>query len=231
MQSAPAGNLLEYLGQIPDPRGRQGRRFPLSAMLATVVCAVLCGARGYAAMAQWIHAQDPAVWYLLGYFRRPPGATGLRKLLLRLSPEALEEALRKWVLAILGETEGAELLITPLDGKSLGGTLEAHGRAIHLLSLLDQKTGCVLQQWAVPSETNEAKAALPVLRTLVLEGRVVTGDAMFCQKDVCQTILDSGGDYFVVVKDNQPTLQQDIAADFEPGFSPLQREATPSPAL
>ena len=131
----------------------------------------------------------------------------------------------------MGETEGAELLITPLDCKSLGGTLEAHGRAIHLLSLLDQKTGCVLQQWAVPSETNEAKAALPVLRTLVLEGRVVTGDAMFCQKDVCQTILDSGGDYFVVVKDNQPTLQQDIAADFEPGFSPLQREATPSPAL
>src|SRR5438046_6128494 len=116
-----------------------------------------------------------------------------------LSPEALEEALRKWVLAILGETEGAELLITPLDGKSLGGTLEAHGRAIHLLSMLDQNTGCVLKQWAVPSETNEAKAALPVLRTLVLEGRVVTGDAMFCQKDVCQTILDSGGDYFVVV--------------------------------
>lgn len=223
MQSAPAGNLLEYLGQIPDPRGRQGRRFPLSAMLATVVCAVLCGARGYYAMAQWIHAQDPAVWYLLGYFRRPPGATGLRKLLMRLPPEALEEALRQWVLAILGEREVAELLITPLDGKSLcgTGTLEAHGRAIHLLSLLDQKTGCVLRQWAVPSETNEAKAALPVLRTLVLEGRVVTGDAMFCQKDVCQTILDSGGDYFVVVKDNQPNLQRDIAADFEPAFSPL----------
>ena len=72
MQPALAGNLLEYLSQIPDPRGRQGRRFPLSAMLATVICAVLTGAQSFEAIADWIHAQQRQ--WRLGFFRRPPTA-------------------------------------------------------------------------------------------------------------------------------------------------------------
>ena len=72
MKPAHAGSLLARLQQIPDPRGAHGRRHSFSAMLASIVCAVLCGARGYEAIAQWIHAQVPEVWYLLGYYRRPP---------------------------------------------------------------------------------------------------------------------------------------------------------------
>jgi len=49
---------------------------------------------------------------------------------------------------------------------------------------------------------------------LVLKGRVVVGDAMFCQKEICEQIIDSGGDYFVVVKDNQPTLRKDVELAF-----------------
>lgn len=58
---------------------------------------------------------------------------------------------------------------------------------------------------------------------MVLKGRVVTADAIFCQRDVCQEIVDSGGDYFVVVKENQPTLQESIAAEFRAAFSPGER--------
>ena len=60
--SCVAGSLLDLLAQIPDPRGRHGRRHPLAAMLATIVCAILTGARGYRAMAQWIHSQNAVVW-------------------------------------------------------------------------------------------------------------------------------------------------------------------------
>lgn len=67
MNAAHAGDLLARLQQVPDPRGAHGRRHSFSAMLATIVCAVLCGARGYEAIAQWIHAQDKSLWYLLGY--------------------------------------------------------------------------------------------------------------------------------------------------------------------
>jgi predicted transposase YbfD/YdcC len=65
--------------------------------------------------------------------------------------------------------------------------------------------------------------SISFLKTLVLEGKVIVGDAMFCQREVCQNILDSGGDYLIVVKDNQPTLLRGIASAFADtkAFSPL----------
>jgi hypothetical protein len=224
LQPAPAGSLLQILQQIPDPRGRQGRRHPFTAMLATIVCAMLCGARSYHAIADWIHAQEPALWYCLGYTRRPPKLGAFRRLLMKVVPQALEDVLRPWVLHLraVGDTSGeASLQPVSLDGKSLRGALAEHGRAIHLLSLLDQQTGFTLSQMEVHGKTNEHKAALVLLKSLVLSGRVITGDAMFCQRDLCQQIVDDGGHYFFEVKDNQPELKKSIAAEFQPAFSPL----------
>jgi hypothetical protein len=197
-------------------------------MLAAVVCAVLSGARGYAAIVQWLQGQPVPVWHLLGFTRRPPKINAFRKLLMALPAEDLEAAVRQWVLSCLeaaGEEMPLELQAVALDGKSLCGTLQPHARAVHLLSLFDQRTGSVLSQQQVDPRTNEAKAALELLRTLVLRGRVVTADAMFCQREVCQQIVDSGGHYFVVVKDNQADLKAAVAAEFQAAFSPLGRTA------
>lgn len=219
---APAGSLLEYLEQVPDPRGAQGRRFPLAAMLAATVCAILCGARGCSAISQWIRSQPPSVWWLLGFFRRPPCTNAFRDLLMELSAESLEAMLRAWMVEQVGLPDADDLEAVAIDGKTLCSTLAEHGRAIQLLSLLDQKTGCVLSQMQVPNTTNEHKASLELLQTLVLEGRVITGDAAYCQRDVCRQIVDSGGHYLVVVKDNQPELKEQIADEFRSGFSPLR---------
>ena len=215
--------MLEYLQQIPDPRGLQGRRHSLAAMLAAVVCGLLCGARGYAPIAQWLHAQPVEVWHLLGFYRRPPKQGAFRKLLMRMAPEALEETVTRWMQAVLPAwlPENVPQAVA-VDGKTLCGTLQPHQRTVHLLAAFDHQTGCVLSQRPVDGKTNEAKTVLELIRALVLKGRVITGDAMFCQRDVCQAIVDSGGDYFLVVKENQPTLRSDIAADFEPAFSPLR---------
>lgn len=223
MTPAPAGNLLVGLAQIPDPRGRQGRRHPLAAMLAAVVCATLCGARGYSAIVQWLHALPVPWWHRLGFTRRPPKDHAFRDLLAAIAPEAFESAVRAWMQTLLGESVEGELRAVAIDGKTLCGTLAAHQRAVHLLSLFDQRLGGVLSQQRVDEKTNEHKAALQLLQTIVLTDTVITGDAMFCQREVCQTIIDSGGDYFVVVKENQPNLQQDIAAEFRPAFSPDER--------
>jgi hypothetical protein len=107
-----------------------------------------------------------------------------------------------------------------LDGKTLCNTLSAHERNVHLLSLFDQAVGGVLGQQAVDPTTNEAKAAFELLKAVVLEGRLITGDAMFCQRDLCQEIVQNKGDYLLVVKDNQPELKAAIEAEFRPGFSP-----------
>jgi hypothetical protein len=61
-------------------------------MLAAVVCAMLCGSRGYYGIAQWLHAQDLELWHALGFTRIPPKLGAFRKLLMRLSIEAFEEA-------------------------------------------------------------------------------------------------------------------------------------------
>ena len=223
MKLAPAGNLLTFLSQVPDPRGRQGRRHSLEAMLASVVCAMLQGARGYAAIAEWIHLQEVELWHALGFTRKPPTSGAYRKLLMALSPVHFERVLADWAQYCLGVSTDDSLEAVAMDGKTLCGTLQPHERAVHLLALLDQRTGCVLSQSRVDAKTNEHKAALELWKTLALEGRVITGDAMFCQREVCQAIRDRGGPYFLVVKDNQPTLKESIAAEFKAAFSPYQR--------
>ena len=194
-------------------------------MLATIVSSVLCGARGPTAISQWIRSQDPEVWYWLGYYRKPPKPGAFRDLLIALDCDALEAVLREWIASVLPEVADDDLSAVSLDGKTLCGTMSPHGRAVQLLSLLDQRSGCVLSQQAV-GDTNEAKATIPFLKTLLLEGRVITGDAMFCNREICREITDSGGHYLVVVKDNQPNLKEDIAAEFRAGFSPSCRIAT-----
>lgn len=216
MHAAHAGSLLESLQRVPDPRGARGRRHSLEAMLATVVCAVLCGARGYEAIAQWIHLQPKEFWYWLGYFRTPPTGGAFRYLLSKLDPAALEQVLREWMGTAAPTTQQG----LALDGKTLCSTLAEHERSVQLLALFDQHTGCVLSEMQVPTDTNEAKAALSILKTLVLTGRVVTGDAMFTSPEICRQIVDSGGNYLLVVKDNQKELKESIAGDFLRSFSP-----------
>lgn len=145
---------------------------------------MLQGARGYSAITQWIHHQDVELWHALGFTRRPPKLGAFRKLLMALSPTHFERVLADWMNYCLGlPVDDAPLQAVAMDGKTLCGTLQPHERAVHLLSLLDQQTGCVLSQSRVEAKTNEHKGALEILKSLVLQGRVITGDAMFCQRD------------------------------------------------
>jgi predicted transposase YbfD/YdcC len=91
--------------------------------------------------------------------------------------------------------------------------------------MLDQATGCVLSQARVPAETNEHKTALRLLEGLALEGRVVTGDAAFCQRDLSREIVAGGGHFLWKVDANQPTLLADVEAACGPPVSPLRPEA------
>ena len=94
MTSACGGNLVASLSQVLDPRGRKGRRHPLSAMLTAVVCGLLCGNRGYTALVEWLHDLPVDVWHWMGYTRSPPQQDCFRDLLMKLDPDLLEEVLR-----------------------------------------------------------------------------------------------------------------------------------------
>jgi len=219
MSAASPASLLDFLATVPDPRCAHGRRHPLAAMLAAVCCAILCGARGFKPIAQWLHDQDIALVHALGFTRKPPKWGAFRKLLIALDPTPFEDALARWAEAALASSpSGAEDGDAPepvaLDGKAVRGSIGRHEGAVHLLSLMAQRYGLTLRQTEVGSKTNEHKAAMGLLQGLVLEGRVVTGDAMFCQRDLCAQVVKDGGHYFVMVKDNQPELLRDIGDAF-----------------
>jgi DDE_Tnp_1-associated/Transposase DDE domain len=223
MDAARPQSLLSFLAQVPDHRSRHGRQHPLAAILGLACCAILCGCKGYSAIAQWAHDHDIALMHRLGFTRTPPTMWGIRKALLALDVGAFEAALSRWAQAVLGRAPaGADdpPQALALDGKTACGSFDGLKKAVHLLSLVAHESGLTLAQAAVPNgvadKTNEHKAALGLLEGLVLHGRLVTGDAIFCQRDFCQQVVDQGGDYLVIVKDNQPTLRADIAAAFAP---------------
>ena len=120
MEPARAGNLLSYLSQVPDPRGRKGRRHSSSAMLTAVVCGLLCGARGYAGLVEWLHDLEVDIWHWMGFTRRPPKLDAFRDLLIKLDPVLLDQVLRRWVNEGLRVSdESLPLAGVSIDGKSL----------------------------------------------------------------------------------------------------------------
>jgi hypothetical protein len=214
-------SLLAHLAGLPDPRSPHGRRFSLLSLLAAACAAVLCGQVSYVAIAQWTRHQPPEFLRALGFFRRPPTDGAFRYLFRLLDLGAFEAALAAWVSKLV-PPDPNQLRPTPLDGKTLCGSEDKLRGAVHLLSLLDGPTGGVLKQQAVDTKTNEHKAAFALLKGVVLQGRLITADAMFCHRDLAQEIRDRGGHYFFEVKGNQEQLQRDIESAFAPAFSPLR---------
>ena len=97
-----------------------------------------------------------------------------------------------------------------LDGKTLRGSAHDQVPGQHLLSAVAHEWGLVLAQQAVAGKTNEITVAPSLLSGLILEGRLVTADALLTQRDIAATIIARHGDYLLAVKENQPTLAADI---------------------
>jgi hypothetical protein len=131
---------------------------------------------------------------------------------------ALKRAVGKWAQ---GQAQENALGHIALDGKELRGSQFENYPGMRLLAAYCEKVKGVVGQERVPSETNEITVALKVLKEIPLGGTVVTGDAIFTQKKICEEVLDGSGDYFFVVKDNQEQLRQDIEAAFSEPFSPI----------
>ena len=135
----------------------------------------------------------------------------------RLDCEVFEATLGVWADSVVAHTpampEAPEAAMA-VDGKTLRGSKKQGAPGTHLLSVLAHRLGLTLTQQAVAAKTNEIKEVETVLRQIVLTGRMVTMDALLTQRQVAQTIVDAGGDYVMIVKENQPQLKADIALVF-----------------
>jgi hypothetical protein len=219
--ASPAGSLAAALTTIPDPRRPYGWRpdyapLPFVAVLQVAVVALLCGARSLYAIAQWArerHEDDPGLLAALGLpaGRHPSHAT-LHRLFKALDVEQFERAVRTWLL----QTGVPPTDPLALDGKTLRGIHGAAVPGVHLVAAYAHEAQTILLQVRTAGKGHELAAAAEVLAEVPLSGRVVTGDALLTQREVCTQIVAGGGDYLLPVAENQPALQADLAAAFSP---------------
>jgi hypothetical protein len=185
-------------------------------VLVLTLAAMLAGANDLRAIFRWGRRLPKEALYLLGIKRAPCHAM-YHYFFKALDVAAAERVLGAWAL---GEAAPGHVAI---DGKRLRGSAAGghDGSAgVHLLAVFATRLGAVIGQLRVAPEANEITTALTLLKSLPLEGAIITGDAAFCQRVICQAIRDGGGDYLFTVKANQPRLMADIAIAFGDAFPP-----------
>lgn len=215
-------SLLEALGRVPDPRDRRGVRYPFTAVLAVVVCAMLAGARSFAAVGEWCQELDEATRRALGFTGKVPGSVTIWRLLVRVDAEALDAVVCAWIRACLERVNAAAAAlaadrrpvrrVVAVDGKAMRAT--RHGTSpVQLLAAVDHARAVVLAQVSVDQKTNE----IPLFSTLLdqipdLEGVLVTADALHAQTGHLAYLHARGAHLLVCVKGNQPTLRDSLKA-------------------
>ncbi len=217
------GGLLERLGQLPDPRGRRGRRHPLPGLLVIAAVAVLAGARSFAAIGQLSRKLPQATLARLGTWQRPystwhvaPSETTLRSVLQQLDADELDRVVGGW----LAEQAAAGRGPIAVDGKVLRVARQPGGHQVHLFAALAHDRGTVLAQRKVDAQTNETTQLAPLLEQVDLAGRVVTADALHTNPAEARWLVERGADYVLTVKGNQPGLVAAIDQMTPDAFSP-----------
>lgn len=218
LSAGKAAELIQVLMSLPESRMRRGIRHDQTAVLAVSICAVLGGARSYVAIAEWSRRCNQNQLRRLGCRYNPrsgryeaPSEPTIRRLLQRIDAEQVDRALADW-LRSLGPPQ---LEAVALDGKTLRGARGPEGQQTHLLSAVLHGEGIVVAQREVGAKTNEIPEAAVLLAPVDLAGTVVTADALHTQKSLARWLIEQKkADYLLTVKENQPTLKQDIAELF-----------------
>lgn len=217
MDTQRVPSLRDALADVPDFRQAQGRRYELLPVLLLCCVAVMCGARSQAAIAEWGHNYGPRWLSRLGiHRRRGPSQPTLHRIFKALDSAQLEQCVMRWSEQVLTACapSTAALEVLAIDGKTLRGSAQQAAAESHLLGAVSQRLGIVVAQLAVSDKSHEAAEIESLLAALVLEGRVVTLDALHTHASVARTVRARGGDYLLPVKDNQPLLRADIALVF-----------------
>jgi predicted transposase YbfD/YdcC len=219
----PVETLPQAFTHIPDPRRKQGTRYSVAAILSLAVVAVLANHTSVLAMAEWAARQTCHLRRALGFRRdTTPHQTTIQRLLARLEPADVAAAVeRVFDPRTPGEVRQRGSQGVALDGKAQRGRLR-HGATpthpIHAVTAFCHDLGGVLAQLVVDARQHEAEltVAPDAIRQIAWQGRVLTGDALYCQQALCAQVVEAGGDYLLIVKENQPSLLADIVQVFRP---------------
>jgi predicted transposase YbfD/YdcC len=204
--------MLRLFAGVPDHRADNAWH-RLSDVIATAILAVFCGARGWYDVELWArHHQD----WLKTFLALPHGIPShdtFGRIFASLDSKAFEQCFMSWSSALV---ENGKKFIA-IDGKALRQSYE-HGWSrtpIHMVSAFVTTNQVILGQLKVDSKTNEIVAIPKLLELLDIRKATVTIDAIGCQKAICEQIVRQKGNYVIAVKENQPTLLDQIVRSFE----------------
>jgi len=206
-------DLMRPFESLPDPRAHNIVH-ALPNILLIAIMAVICGAGDWRAVEQWARAKSKWLGTFMDLPRGVPNHDTFRRVFAAIDPHAFERCFLAWVAELVRHSGGKLIAI---DGKTLRRSFDTASdkAAIHMVSAFCQQNHLVLGQLATQAKSNEITAIPKLLELLHLNGAVVTIDAMGCQKNIAEQIVEAGGDYLLAIKDNHPTMHEEVKFLFE----------------
>jgi predicted transposase YbfD/YdcC len=217
-------SIYQALSIIEDKRRKKGKRYSLPLLLTCVLLAKMAGETTLQAIAEWIRFRRSWLQEVLPNTRASfPCAATYSNVLRTVDHTELNQVLMDLLTRARAEKRlPEEQLHVVLDGKTLRGTqnhLAEDQKKMHQMNLYEAKTGIVLKEQMVAEKANELIHMTDFLTPLLVQGRLISADALYTQRSFCQQVIAAGGDYLLFVKQNQPTLHQDLSLFF--GEPPL----------
>jgi len=206
-------SLASFIADLPDPRVERSRLHPLSDIVLLTLIAVTCGADDWVSVEAYGEINEAWLKEFLELPNGIPSHDTLGRVFRMLDPVELSTRLGRWLEALQEPVEDEQVCI---DGKSLRRAFDAaSGKApMHIVNAWAAGARIALGQVGVDSKENEIVAIPKLLKLLDLKKRIVTLDAMGCQKEIARLVVEGGGDYLLRVKDNQPTLHEEMRTFF-----------------
>lgn len=199
--------IAEYFSSVSDPRIDRTKRHKLIDIIIVAICAIICGAKSWDDIE--LFGREKYDW-LKRFLELPHGIPShdtFNRVFTHLDPDQFRSSFMSWIQALVTFTHGE---VVAIDGKTVRRSHTNSNGAIHMISAWATANSLVLGQQKVSGKSNEITAIPKLLKLLALKGCLITIDAMGCQTEIAETIVESGADYLLAVKGNQRYLHQDI---------------------
>jgi predicted transposase YbfD/YdcC len=205
--------IQEHFASLQDPRVDRRKLHALMDVVLIALMAVIAGAKGWDEMEDFGEVREPWLKTFLPLRNGVPSADTFRRVFEALDPAEFQRGFVAWMNELCESLSGK---LVAIDGKTARGSFarERGQGPLHLVSAWVQENSVVLAQLAVEDKSNEIVAIPKLLELLDIRGATVTIDAMGCQKKIAAAIVGKGADYILALKDNQPTLCEEVTSFF-----------------
>lgn len=188
-----------------------GYLYKISDMLTILICGALCSLQNISDIYEWSKAAPVKEFFLKEFqIRKLPSRAQFYNIIGCVDPEKFNKIFIDWVKTMLSEgTNGKTIAI---DGKTICSTakLTKDNNPLHILTAIISENNLVIGSQECDTKITEPKALRELVELLDISGSIIVADALHCQKKSAEKIVDEGGDYLFVVKDNEPRLKSDI---------------------